>query len=395
MSRTPTDTPAGSIRADAGRWRHRVLADPRIGRRASASGVRDHGNARPSGHSGFVLIAVLVLLVVLSLLAGTVALVAQRAVAEAREDDEIFRGELDVLSSRDTLLFMLATQRVTLAGLTVDDAANTTMVPVDEDIEGLSIMPVGNEIRPDGSTYGGYGHAHFQLQDARGLINPNFAPPAVRTALFQSLGTRVEDQGALDATRLDYQDPDDLVRIGGAEAPQYRQAGMAPPTNRAVTTPLEYRRMLGWRDLLAPYSDDHLLRMLTADRTFVLNINSAPADVLTLFPGIDRDAADRIVALRRVRPFTSTAQVRQALPMAFDDGEFLTYFSGSAGNLVVWDSRGGPRRLFHWTLTPYHDGGRPWRIDYEVTLPRGNTSDPGVVAPPAAPLFSGEDPRRS
>lgn len=343
---------------------------------------------------GFVLIAVLVLLVVLSLLASTVALVAERAVAEARQDSEAFTGELDMLATRDTLLFMLATQRKTLAGLTVDEQAGAGAVPPDEDIEGLAVMPVGNEIRLDGSVYAGIGSTQFQLQDGRGLINPNFSPPAVRIGLFQTLGVRVQDQGNLDARRLDYQDPDDLLRIGGAEAREYEAAGLAPPTNRAVATPLEFRRILGWRELLAPYTDDQLLRMLTVDRSVVVNINSAPAEVLALFPSIDADTAQRIAALRRTTPFISMAQVGQFLPLSGGGEEIVTLFSGNAGNLVVWDNRGGPRRLFHWTLTPYHDGGRPWRIDYEVTLPRGNTPDPGVVAPPAAPLFSSEDPPR-
>lgn len=341
---------------------------------------------------GFVLIAVLVLLVVLSLLAGTVALVAERAVAEARQDIEAFEGELDMLGTRDTLLFMLATQRMTLAGLTVDEQVNAAVVPVDEDFEGLAVLPVGNEIRLDGLPYAGLGQAHFSLQDGRGLLNPNFAPPAMRIAFFQSLGADVVHQGDLEARRLDYQDPDELTRLGGAEAPQYREAGMPPPTNRAIATPLEFRRILGWGELLAPYEDEYLLRMLTADRTFVLNVNSAPTEVLALFPGVDTDTARRIETLRRATPFTSMAQVRQFLPLAGDDGDSLTLFSGTAGNLVVWDGRSGPRRLFHWTLTPYHDGGRPWRIDYEVTLPRGNTPDQGVVASPASSLFSAEGP---
>ena len=71
---------------------------------------------RPSGQQGFVLVAVLALLVVLSLLAASVALASQRAVDEARQEREAFQGELDMLSTRDTVLFLAASQRITLEG---------------------------------------------------------------------------------------------------------------------------------------------------------------------------------------------------------------------------------------------------------------------------------------
>ena len=64
--------------------------------------------------SGFVLVAVLALLVVLTLLASAVAVASMRAVSDAQTDIDAFNGELDMISTRDTLLFMLSTQRMTL-----------------------------------------------------------------------------------------------------------------------------------------------------------------------------------------------------------------------------------------------------------------------------------------
>jgi len=340
---------------------------------------------------GFVLVAVLILLVVLSLLAGSVALISQRAVAEARADVEAFEGELDAISTRETVLLLLASQPMTLAGLTVDDQATGRIVAADEDIDGLAVMPIGNEIRLDSHVYAGVGQALFALQDGRGLFSPNFAPAQARIAFYQAMGADVGLQGDLDAKRLDYQDPDDLLRIGGAERPQYLAAGLPPPSNRPVSTPLEFRRILGWNTLLAPHDDAYLLRMLTVDRNVVLNVNSAPHEVLTLFPGVTPEIADRIVALRRTSPFTSVAQVQQLVPTLGEDPEFLTLFGGSGGNLTVWNRNAGTARLFHWTLTPYHDGGHPWRIDYEVTLPRGNTEASRTAARPDSSLFAPQD----
>ena len=74
-----------------------------------------------SREEGFALLAVLVILVILALLASSVALTTERAVADmqGRIDDESFRR--DAFSTQETLAYLLVTQRVTIAGLTVDD----------------------------------------------------------------------------------------------------------------------------------------------------------------------------------------------------------------------------------------------------------------------------------
>lgn len=347
---------------------------------------------RPPGQQGFVLVAVLALLVVLSLLAASVALASQRAVEEARQEREAFQGELDMLSTRDSVLFLAASQRTTLGGLTVDDAMSTTSGgDLDDDIDGLEVMPVGNEIRLDGLPYAGIGHALFSLQDGRGLFNPNWASPFMRQAFYTRMGVPFEEWAGLDAKRRDYQDPDSLKRLDGAEDSEYLAAGLPPPTNLPLASPLEFRRILGWRDLLDRMDDEALAAMFTAERNIVLNVNTAPASVLSLLPGVDEEMAERVVALRRQAPFTSLVQVRQLMPIDLGEEEVVTLFSNPSGNLILWDSRQGARRLVHWTLTPFDELGGPWRIDYEVTLPRGKQPDPGMAKPPATPIFPTPD----
>jgi len=349
-------------------------------------------SARPPGQQGFVLVAVLALLVVLSLLAASVALASQRAVEEARQEREAFQGELDMLSTRDSVLFLAASQRTTLGGLTVDDAMSTTSGSgLDDDIDGLEVMPVGNEIRLDGLPYAGIGHALFSLQDGRGLFNPNWASPFMRQAFYTRMGVPFEEWAGLDAKRRDYQDPDSLKRLEGAEEREYLAAGLPPPTNLPLASPLEFRRILGWRDLLDRMDDEALAAMFTAERNIVLNVNTAPASVLSLLPGVDEEMAERVVALRRQAPFTSLVQVRQLMPIDLGEEEVVTLFSNPSGNLILWDSRQGARRLVHWTLTPFDELGGPWRIDYEVTLPRGKQPDPGMAKPPATPIFPTPD----
>lgn len=346
-----------------------------------------------AGERGFVLIIVLAVLVVLALLAAATATSAERAIQAAQDDANRFESELTMIGTRETLLFLLATQRQTVAGLTVNesDAAAAPSMSLD-DPDGFTAMPVGNEIRLDSTPYQGLGTTQFALQDDRGLLSLNWTPPMLRFALYEKLGAPNTEWDGLDAKRLDYQDPDDLRRLNGAEAAEYRKADMPPPTNRALVTPLEFRRILGWDSLLAGMDDAELLSMLTMTRGADLNINTAPPQVLALLPGLDEKNAQRMVALRSNVPFLSPLQAQQTFGISPALEDAIALFAKPAGNLILWDRNSGARHLLHWTLTPFAVGGPPWRIDYEVILPRGNESDPAVASTPSTPLFPAQDP---
>ncbi|KAF1686625.1 hypothetical protein B1992_06865 [Pseudoxanthomonas broegbernensis] len=348
--------------------------------------------ARPARRQGgFVLVIVLTLLVVLTLLAAAVAASGSRAVAEAQDEIDRFQGELDMRSTQDTVLYMLATQRRNIGGLVPQATAPVTLAMLDDDDEGSHALPLGNEIRLDGSFYRGLGDAQFALQDDRGLLNPNWMSPSIVHAFYASRGAPSGIWNDLDAKRLDYQDPDSLHRLGGAEEDEYLKHGRPPPTNRAVATPLEFRRILEWDRLLEGLDDGQLLRTLTTRRGATINVNSAPVEVLALIPGMDHEQAQRLAAMRRQMPITSFWTLRQSFPITPFMEESLTLFPNISGNLILRDRRFGAKRLAHWRLTPLADGGPPWQIDYEVILPRDDESDDAVAEAPATPLLAPQD----
>lgn len=350
--------------------------------------------ARTRTEHGFVLIIVLAVLVVLTLLATAVATSAERAIRAAQADADRFQSELAMTGTRETLLFLLATQRQTIAGLTVnesDASASATPPGENDDPDGFTALPVGNEIRLDSTPYQGLAQTRFALQDDRGLLSVNWAGNILRFALYKSLDVPDGDWNGLDAKRLDYQDPDDLHRLNGAEKAQYQREGLPPPTNRTLTTPLELRRIPGWNKILADMDDARLLSTLTLAQTVDLNINTAPAPLLELLPGLSPQNAARMTELRRAAPFLSIRQAQETFGITPVFEEVLSLFAIPSGNLILWDERSGARRLLHWTLTPLETDGPPWRIDYEVTLPRGNESDQAVVGTPQTPLFAQPD----
>lgn len=362
----------------------------------------DRRRARLCGDRGFVLVAVLVALVVITILAATIATVSQRAVAEATANADAFEAELAAISTRDTVLFLLNTQRQTFGGLTVDDqvvwsvGSATAGRPEDMEVGDLPPqLPIGNEIRLDGTAYQGLGGTRFALQDDAGLFSANWTFDLFRAGFFERLDVPPERWAELESRRLDYQDPDDLRRLGGAEAPQYREAGAPPPTNRTLMTPFEVRRILGWGEALSGLDDPALASFLTTARTVMINVNTAPVPVLQMLPGVDEAKARRIAAVRSNLPFMLQWQFLDAFDIPLDEMAPIGMLATGTGTLRLWHNAAGPVRLIHWTLTPTNEGGRPWRIDYEITLPRDHAYDESPARGTASPLLAEPDPAGS
>ncbi|WP_233449420.1 hypothetical protein [Thermomonas carbonis] len=103
-----------------------------------------------------MLVLVLAMLVVLSLVAGTVAAITSRLVAQSQQRAQYMQDEVDIASTRATILYLMMSQRVTVRGITVDnlvsfgeDGVREIQSPADLD----SSLPIGNEIVPDGRVY--------------------------------------------------------------------------------------------------------------------------------------------------------------------------------------------------------------------------------------------------
>ena len=78
-------------------------------------------HARRGREGGFVLVLVLAMLVVLGLLAGTIAAVTGRLAEQAQQRAQATRDAVEMANTRANVLYLLTTQRMTLGGLTVDN----------------------------------------------------------------------------------------------------------------------------------------------------------------------------------------------------------------------------------------------------------------------------------
>lgn len=345
------------------------------------------------GQGGFVLVAVLVALVVLTLLATAIATTTERAIREAREHSEAFEADVAMTSTRDTVLFLFSTQRRTFGGLTIDRQVSwsagqaAASRSVDDDDFALPMLPIGNEIRLDGTPYQGLDGVRFSLQDDGGRFSLNWTLDLYRPGFFSLLDIPVEQWPELEAKRLDYQDPDDLFRIGGAEAEDYRRMKLPPPTNRPLATPLEIRRIMGWGEALKNMDDREITALLSTSRQVMVNINTAPPQILQTLPGVDEAAARRMVAMRQNLPFMLAWEFLDTFKLPLDEFAPVSMLATGRGTLQLWHNAGGSIRMVHWTLTPGDEGGRPWRLDYTLALPR-DPDDQTPVRTIPSPLFA-------
>lgn len=344
--------------------------------------------ARAGAQGGFILLTVIAILVVLVLLAAAAATTTNRVRADQGRDDARLAGEIDGYSTRATVLYLLATQRFTFGGLTVDDQVRLTADEQAAKADGEDVrsnLPVGNELRLDNSLYHGLGTSLFALQADSGRLSVNWSNPALLERWLINLKVPLEQQGPLFAKLLDYQDPDDVYRLNGAEAEQYRAAKRAAPPNRALATPLELRRVLGWDKALAGLDNQQLLDTVTVARSAQIDINTAPASVLQLLPGVTAEMAARVVAMRQLQAFYQYWAVYELLPTVPPDLDLVSLHPGGSGTISIWPEAGTAGSLLHWTLTPFDDGGHPWRIDYELGLsarPRGERAPAREAATP-------------
>lgn len=113
------------------------------------------------------------------------------------------------------------------------------------------------------------------------------------------------------AALLDWLDPDDVAREGGAESGWYRGNGLRTPRNGPLVSIDELRLVRGFDSAtvarLAPFVTTRLGRRI--------NVNAAPLEVLRTLPGLEPSAVDLILQRReRGNPIRDLDDLLAAFP---------------------------------------------------------------------------------
>ena len=289
---------------------------------------------------GFVLVATLWILAVITIAASYFAERVGHSIAQTQQKQETTDQLIAFANTRADILFRLGTSPLSPAGL------------------GQPAIALDN--RP----YRGSGADIVRLQDERGLLNLNFVDRPLMLRFLGEMGVPPEKRDAMIDTLLDYTDPDNLRRLNGAEAAEYRALDLPPPPNDLLASPYQLKNVIGWRDQEDLWKDQRVLRFLSTSRINGFNPNTAPLELLASLPGGNREIAAALIKLRWEKPLYTVGQLENVTG-GFMDSDFFLYFPGSSIR-ITHQSKKIPWALqYSLTLTPRSESA-PWRIDYHV-----------------------------
>lgn len=288
---------------------------------------------------GFVLVATLWILAVITIAASYFAERVSRSIALAQQKQETTEQLVEFANTRAEVLYRLGTTKVSLYGL-----GDPPAIALDD--------------RP----YRGSGDDIVRLQDNRGLLNVNFLEQNMMSRLLGQLGVPIEKRDAMIDTLLDYVDTDDLRRLNGAEKSEYAALGLPPPANDWLASPYQLRNIIGWRD--QPGLLESLLRFVTTSRVIAFNPNTAPLEALASLPGASRETAAALIRMRKEKPLYTVGQLADFTAGMLDPDYFLFYPGNSIR--ITQQSKKLPWAVqYSLTLTPRSESA-PWRVDYDV-----------------------------
>jgi len=229
----------------------------------------------------------------------------------------------------------------------------------------------------------------IRIQDTRGLINLNLATREELLRLLARLGIEQEKLDPLVARLQDYTDPDDLIRLNGAEREEYVRAGRPPPANALLATPWEARRVLGWESEPGLWTRDGLGEIAATSHAVGYNLNTAPATVLEIVAGMTAETAAAAVEARKTTPFVSFENLAGfGAPLVLNDPLRFILFPSDTMRVTFTLPQSGRRVQMAFVLTP-NATEAPWRIDYQVELESvaGHGVPPGRAASDPIPEF--------
>lgn len=184
----------------------------------------------PNNQQGVALLAVLAVSVALSLLITSATVMMQRQLNIGEAAQIQFREKVAVYKKSQELAYLLATQRITRAGI-----SRGTNSQGASRIDGrFASALTGDEIRLDGYSYienvNGI-DVTYQLQAEDGLIPINTSDQLWLKKWLRSFGMSDFEIARFADQTADYADPDSWARPAGAELFDYTRANYTQPSN--------------------------------------------------------------------------------------------------------------------------------------------------------------------
>ena len=126
------------------------------------------------------------------------------------------------------------------------------------------------------------------------LANPNSPARELLRKYLEVKGIDLNERDLMIDCLLDWADPDNLVRLNGAED----DAGYSP-SNQLLRTLDELKRVKGWEEFTSRPDWDADFTINQGQQDGKIDVNWASRDVLLSLPGLTEGVVDRFMSMRR------------------------------------------------------------------------------------------------
>ena len=348
-----------------------------------AIGIHRSGPLGKPAAAGFILAVTLWALVALTVVAAYLQGVTATNIDTTYRTKQMLQAELDRRGTEATLLYLLATNRVSPRSLLVEYEQRFS------DFDTVLDDEADAELSLAGVRYAGLGGVAFSIQDENGLVSVNSPRDAMFRAMMKHVGLADDDVARLIPRVADYIDLDDNLSLDGAETRHYREAELPPPSNWFLSTPMEMKRVLGAADLINDGQWRQLRNMATPRHLLSVNFNTMPEDVAAAVFGVEREALDAFFAERaenRIANMDQLFELTGRRPPV--DPGLIAVMPSQFLKITTWWTGGGPRAVVGITLTPASLIA-PWRTEYRYSEPADHTVP---LAETGMPLLDGHPP---
>ena len=331
---------------------------PRFRRRSRRRrGTAGRRLARPA--RGFILVATLWTLAALTVVAAYVANVVEGEVERAIAARQALADELDRRSTEATLLYLLATGRMSHRGLILETPQRFTPPG-----ENPPRTRGGGELTLGGEPYSGLGRTRFALQEENGLASVNLPGEPQFAAVLRRAGVPRDDLRWIVPRIRDYADLDSNLSLNGAERLDYTRRNRPPPANWLLASPVELKRVLGLDSVIDPVQWRRMRPLLTARVAGRYNFNTMRPEVMAALLGVEESALAELLAEREKRPIADVDQVAALTGRRPNvDPDFVNVRPSIALRISLWSQGAGMRETIGLTLTPASETA-PWRKEY-------------------------------
>ncbi len=291
--------------------------------------VTDKFNGVGVKSRGAVLIAVLIISVVLVVLMGVTSKLMDSRLQLALHSKQMYRDKTAVYAKANELSYLLATQRLTVAGVSQGIAKQS----LERNDDGLFLNPIaGDEIRTDGYQYNDDTGMKYSIQNENGLIPINSSGQYWLKRWLKAQGYNMAEQAKFADILADYADADDWRRPGGAEKSEYNAKKLSEPANFLLQNCSELQQLLLWQELLKQHPE--YMGYCSLRRTPSININAIP---IRLWQMIWPQSATQLAQRRKNNSwFIYADEVSQIEPSFINESdEMYSPLGGNTFKLIV------------------------------------------------------------